>query len=83
MNPIVSYVVFRAMMEMCHLNQDFPLFLNGYHCFKRLGPHPKVDCHDSIPHSSDNCPKCHLLHNSQALGNVPLHEGKYGVDYPS
>ncbi len=25
------------------------------------------------------CPTCHLLHNGQALGNIPLHEGKYDI----
>jgi len=68
--------------NLCHPNQNCPLLLDGYQCFKCLGPHPKTDCHNSIPHSPNNCPKCHLLHNGQALGNVPLHEGRYGVDCP-
>jgi hypothetical protein len=45
-----------------------------------LGPHSRADCQNHIPHSHDICPKCHLLHTRQALGNVPLHEGKYGVE---
>jgi len=60
--------------------QNYPFLLDGYQCFKSLGPHPRADYHNSIPHLLDNCPKCHLLHNGQALGNVPLHERKYGVD---
>ncbi len=66
--------------DMCHPSQNCKLLLDGYQCFKCLGLHPRVDCHNSIPHSPDNCPKCHLLHNGHALGNVPLHEGRYGVD---
>jgi hypothetical protein len=69
--------------DVCHLNQNCPLLLDGYQCFKCLGPHPRADCHNSIPHSPNNCPKCHLLHNMQVSGNVPLHEGRYGVDCPS
>jgi hypothetical protein len=71
MNPIVSYVVFMVVMEMCHPSQYCPLLLDGYQCFKCLGSHPKVDCHNSIWHSPDNCPKCHLSH-----------EIRYGVNYP-
>ncbi len=66
--------------DMCHPSRNCPLLLDGYQCFKCLGPHLRADYHNSIPHSLDNCPKCHLLHNGQALGNVPLHEGRYGVD---
>jgi hypothetical protein len=69
--------------DFCHPSPNCPMLLDGYQCFKCLGPHPRSDCHNSIPLSPDNCPKCHLLHNGQALGNVPLHEGRYGVDCPS
>jgi hypothetical protein len=68
--------------DLYHPSQNCPLLLDGYQCFKCLGLHPRANCHNSIPHSFDNCPKCHLLHNKQALGNVPLHEGKYGVNFP-
>jgi hypothetical protein len=64
-------------------SQNCPLLLDGHRCFKCLGPHPKSDCRNSIPQSPDVCPKCHLSHNGQALSNVPLHEGRYGVDCPS
>ncbi len=67
--------------DMCHPSQNCELLLDGYRCFKCLGPHPRANCHNSIPHSLDNCPKCHLLHNGQALGNVPLHERRYVVDF--
>ncbi len=66
--------------NMCHPTQNCPLLLDGFQCFKCLGPHPRSDCHNSIPQSFDSCPKCHLLHNGQALGNVVLHEKRYGVD---
>jgi hypothetical protein len=65
-----------------HPSQNCPLLLDGYRCFKCLGPHPRSGCRNSIPRSPDNCPKCHLLHNRHTLGNVPLHEVRYGVDYP-
>ncbi len=81
-NCLLCYV-YGSEKNVCHPSQNCPLLLNGYQCFKCLGPHLRVDCHNSIPHSPNNCPKCHLLHNRQALGNVPLHEGRYGVDYPS
>jgi hypothetical protein len=61
--------------NLCHPNQNCPSLLDGYQCFKCLRPHLKVDCHNSIPHSPNNCPKCHLLHNEQALVNVLLCEG--------
>jgi hypothetical protein len=38
-----------------------------------------MDCPKLIPLSLDNCPTYHLLHNGQALGNIPLHEGKYDI----
>ncbi len=60
--------------DMGHPSQNCPLLLNGYQCFKCLGLHLRVDCHNSIPHSPNNSPKRHLLHNNQALGNVLLHE---------
>ncbi len=66
--------------NVCHPSQNCPLLLDGYQCFKCLGPHLRSDCRNSIPQSPDSCPKCHLLHNEQALGNVLLHEGRYGVD---
>jgi hypothetical protein len=65
-----------------HPSQNCPLLLDGCRCFKCLGPHPRSDCRNSIPQSPDVCPKCHLSHNGQALGDVPSHEGRYGVDYP-
>jgi hypothetical protein len=65
-----------------HPTQNCPLLLDGRRCFKCLGSHPRLDYHNSIPQSPDVCPKCHLSHNEQALGNVPLLEGRYGVDYP-
>jgi hypothetical protein len=65
-----------------HPSQHCPLLLDGSQCFKCLGLHLKLDCRNSIPLSPDSCPKCHLLHNGEALGNVPLHEGRYGVDCP-
>ncbi len=68
--------------NVCHLSQNCPLLLDGSQCFKCLGSHPRSNCHDSIPQSPDSCPKCHLLHKEQALGNVSLHEGRYGVDCP-
>ncbi len=68
--------------NVCHPNQNCPLLLNGYQYFKCLGPHLRSGCHNSIPQSPNNCPKCHLLHNGQAMGNVPLHERRYGVDCP-
>jgi hypothetical protein len=64
-----------------HPSQNCPL-LDGRRCFKCLGLHPRLDCRNAIPQSPDVCPKCHLSHNGQALGNVPLHEGRYGVDCP-
>ncbi len=69
--------------NICHPSRSCPLLLNGHQCFKCLGLHPRSDCRNSIPQSPDSCPKCHLLHNGQALGNVQLHEGRYGVDCPS
>ncbi len=74
--------VYGDARNLCHPSQNCPLLLDGYRCFKCLGPHPRSDCPNSIPRSPDNCPKCHLLHNGQALGNVQLHEGRYGVDCP-
>jgi len=65
-----------------HPSQNCPLLLDGRQCFKCLGPHPRLDGHNSIPQSHDVCPKCHLSHNRKALGNVSLHEGRYGVDCP-
>jgi len=65
-----------------HPSQNCPLLLDGRGCFKCLGSHPRSDCRNSIPQSPDVCPKCHLSHKGQALGNVPLHEGRYGVDCP-
>jgi hypothetical protein len=65
-----------------HPSQNCPLLLDGRRCFKCLGPHPRSDCRNFIPQSPDVCPKCHLSHNGPALGNVPLHEGSYGVDCP-
>jgi hypothetical protein len=65
-----------------HPSQNCSLLLDGRRCFKCLGPHPKSDCCNSIPRSPDVCPKCHLSHNGHALGNVPLHEGRYDVDCP-
>jgi hypothetical protein len=65
-----------------HPSQNCPLLLDDRRCFKCLGLHPRSDCRNSIPQSRDVCPKCHLLHNGPVLGNVPLHEGRYGVDYP-
>jgi hypothetical protein len=72
----------RVYGGICHPSQNCPMLLDGYQCFKCLGRHPKSDCRNSIPLSPDNCPKCHLLHNEQALGTVALHEGRYGVDCP-
>jgi len=66
--------------NMHHASQNCPLLLDGHQCFKCLGPHPRSDCCNSIPLSPDICPKCHLSHNGQVLGNVPLHEGRYNVD---
>jgi len=63
-----------------HPSQNCPLLLDGSQCFKCLGPHLMSDYRNSIPRSLDNCPKCHLLHNGEALGNVLLHKGRYGVD---
>ncbi|CAM6062103.1 unnamed protein product [Sphagnum tenellum] len=68
--------------NLCHPSPNCPLLLDGCRCFKCLGPHPRSDCPNSIPRSPDSCPKCHLLHNGQALGNVQLHEGRYGADCP-
>ncbi len=68
--------------NVCHPSQNCPLLLDGFQCFKCLGPHLRSDCPNSIPQSLDSCPKCHLLHNGQVLGNVPLHEGRYGIDCP-
>jgi hypothetical protein len=68
--------------NICHPSRSCPLLLDGHQCFKCLGLHPRSDCCNSIPQSPDSCPKCHLLHNGQALGNVQLHEGRYGVDCP-
>jgi hypothetical protein len=51
--------------NVCHPSQNCPLLLDGYQCFKCFGPHPSLDCHNSIPHSLDNCPKCHLWHNGE------------------
>jgi hypothetical protein len=65
-----------------HPSQNCPLLLDNRECFKCLGPHPRSDYRNSIPQSPNICPKCHLSHNGQALGNVPLHEGRYGVDCP-
>ncbi len=65
-----------------HPSQNCPLLLDSRQCFKCLGPHPRLDGHNSIPQSHDVCPKCHLSHNRKALGNVSLHEGRYGVDCP-
>jgi hypothetical protein len=65
-----------------HPSQNCPLLLDGYQCFKCLKPHPRSNYHNSIPRLPDNCPKCHLLHNGHALGNVPLHKGRYCVDCP-
>jgi hypothetical protein len=65
-----------------HPSQNCPLLLDGRQCFKCLGLHPRSDCRNSIPQSPDVCPKCHLSHNGQALGDVPSHEGRYGVDCP-
>ncbi len=67
---------------MRHPSQNCSLLLDGRRCFKCLGPHPRSDCCHSIPQSPNVCPKCHLSHNGPALGNVPLHEGRYGVDCP-
>jgi hypothetical protein len=73
--------------DLYHLSQNCPLLLDGYQCFECFGPHCGVDCHDSIPHSLNNCPNGHLLHDERTLGNVPLHEGmvliawvRYGVN---
>ncbi len=66
--------------NLYHPSQNCQLLLNGYQCFKCLRLHLRVDYHNYIPHSLNNYPKCHLLHNGQTLGNVPLHEGRYGVD---
>ncbi len=74
--------VYGGERNVYHPSQNCPLLLDGCRCFKCLGPHPRLGCRNSIPRSLDNCPKCHLLHNGHALGNVPLHEGRYGVDYP-
>jgi len=72
--------VYGDVRNLCHPSQNCPLLLDGCRCFKCLGSHPRSDCPNSIPRSPDSCPKCHLLHNEQALGNVQLHEGRYGVD---
>ncbi len=56
--------------NVCHPSQNCPLLLDGYQCFKCLGPHLRTNCRNSIPQSPDSCPKCHLLHNGQAFGNV-------------
>jgi len=74
--------VYDNSRNLCHPSQNCPLLLDGCRCFKCLGPHPRSDCPNSIPRSPDSCPKCHLLHNGHALGNVQLHEGRYGVDCP-
>ncbi len=74
--------VYGDARNLCHPSQNCPLLLDGCRCFKCLGSHPRSDCPNSIPRSLDSCPKCHLLHNGQALGNVQLHEGRYGVDCP-
>jgi hypothetical protein len=69
--------------NVCNPNQNCPLLLDGYQCFKCLQPqYPRSNCHNSIPQSLDSCPKCHLLHNKQAMGNVLLHEKSYGVNCP-
>jgi hypothetical protein len=65
-----------------HPSQNCLLLLGGRRCFKCMGPHPRSDCRNSIPQSLSICPKCHLSHNGHALGNVPLHERRYGVDCP-
>jgi hypothetical protein len=62
--------VYGDARNLCHPSQNCPLLLDGYQCFKCLGPHPRSNCPNSIPQSPDSCPKCHLLHNGQALGNV-------------
>jgi hypothetical protein len=74
--------VYGNARNLCHPSQNCPLLLDGYRCFKCLVPHPRSDCPNSIPWSLDSCPKCHLLHNGHALGDVQLHEGRYGVDCP-
>jgi len=62
-----------------HLKQHCQRLLQAHQCFKCLGQHSWVDYPNLIPLSLDNCPTCHLLHNGQALGNIPLHEGKYDI----
>jgi hypothetical protein len=62
-----------------HLSQHCQRLLQAHQCFKCLGQHSRVDCPNLIPLSPDNCPTCHLLHNGQALANIPLHERKYDI----
>jgi hypothetical protein len=78
----LMYRVYSGDGDFCHPSQNCPSLLDAYQCFKCLGLHPRSDCRNSIPRSPDNCPKCPLFHNGQALGNVPLQEGRYGVDCP-
>jgi hypothetical protein len=35
--------------NVCHPSQNCPLLLDGYQCFKCLGPHLRSDCRNSIP----------------------------------
>jgi len=43
------YCVYGGDGNMRHPNQNCPLLLDGRRCFKCLGPHPRLDCRNSIP----------------------------------